>query len=188
MISNMAAYGLARQLRPVPIYEALLEQDGIDLRPAKPITASADTLSLERVEIDRGLMFTSAQDAAHLLAAAQRGGRQEVFPVIDSSQHLVGIITLEDLAVLASEPDAGELVLAADIMRPPVYLERHQLASAALDLMSSQGLREIPVVDPQRHVLGLIDEAAIAREYMRVRALERIDPRASGIHGRIVGP
>ncbi|HEV7559016.1 MAG TPA: chloride channel protein, partial [Kofleriaceae bacterium] len=28
MISNMMAYGVARQLRPTPIYEALLEQDG----------------------------------------------------------------------------------------------------------------------------------------------------------------
>jgi len=31
MISNMIAYGLARQLRPTPIYEAFLEQDGIHL-------------------------------------------------------------------------------------------------------------------------------------------------------------
>ena len=36
MISNMSAYALARHFRPVPIYEALLEQDGIQLpRPRK---------------------------------------------------------------------------------------------------------------------------------------------------------
>ncbi|HEY0195750.1 MAG TPA: chloride channel protein, partial [Kofleriaceae bacterium] len=34
MIANMSAYGLARQLRPVPIYEALLAQDGIHLPAA----------------------------------------------------------------------------------------------------------------------------------------------------------
>ena len=31
MIANMSAFALARRWRPVPIYEALLEQDGIDL-------------------------------------------------------------------------------------------------------------------------------------------------------------
>ncbi len=31
MIANMTAYALARHLRPVPIYEALLEQDGVHL-------------------------------------------------------------------------------------------------------------------------------------------------------------
>src|SRR5919112_484409 len=31
MIANMTAYGLARRFRPTPIYEALLEQDGIHL-------------------------------------------------------------------------------------------------------------------------------------------------------------
>ena len=31
MIANMTAYGLARRFRPVPIYEALLEQDGVHL-------------------------------------------------------------------------------------------------------------------------------------------------------------
>jgi CIC family chloride channel protein len=32
MIANMLAYGIARHYRPTPIYEALLEQDGIQLR------------------------------------------------------------------------------------------------------------------------------------------------------------
>ncbi len=31
MIANMTAYVIARQWRPTPIYEALLEQDGIRL-------------------------------------------------------------------------------------------------------------------------------------------------------------
>jgi hypothetical protein len=33
MISNMVAYVRARRLRPTPIYEALLEQDGIRSTP-----------------------------------------------------------------------------------------------------------------------------------------------------------
>jgi chloride channel protein, CIC family len=38
MIANMSAYALARHWRPVPIYEALLLQDGVVLPHGKPIT------------------------------------------------------------------------------------------------------------------------------------------------------
>src|SRR5947207_15153214 len=31
MIANMTAYGLARRIRPIPIYEALLEKEGLQL-------------------------------------------------------------------------------------------------------------------------------------------------------------
>ena len=46
MIANMSAYALARHWRHVPIYEALLEQDGVFLPHAKPITGELDTLEL----------------------------------------------------------------------------------------------------------------------------------------------
>jgi CBS-domain-containing membrane protein len=42
-------------------------------------------------------------------------------------------------------------------------------------------VRELPVIDDEQRVVGLIDEAAIAHEYMRVRAAERSDPAASGV-------
>jgi CIC family chloride channel protein len=39
MIANMSAFALARHWRQVPIYEALLQQDGITLPHGKPVTA-----------------------------------------------------------------------------------------------------------------------------------------------------
>ena len=98
-----------------------------------------------------------------------------MFPVVDPAGCLVGIITLDDLTLLAAEPDIEGLVYATDIMRPPVSLQQHELVSRALDVMLSIGVRELPVVDAERHLLGLIDEASIAREYMRVRAASRVD-------------
>ena len=42
MIANMSAYALARHWRHVPIYEALLEQDGVVLPHGKPVTPELD--------------------------------------------------------------------------------------------------------------------------------------------------
>ena len=181
MISNMMAYGLARQLRPTPIYEALLEQDGIQLHMKKPAVDALDGLSIDRVTLDPTphATFTPSESAVRLLEAVETAGRQEVFPVLDTAARLVGIITLEDLTALAAEPDLEGVVCATDIMRPPVSLRRDDLVNRALDVMSSIGVRELPVVDGEMRVLGLVDEAAIAREYMRARATQRAEAAAS---------
>jgi len=183
MISNMMAYGVARQLRPTPIYEALLEQDGIQLHPRKPASDTMDGISIDRLTLDarRYATFTPNEIASQLLEVMENAGRQEVFPVVDANSRLVGLVTLDDLTALAAEPDLDQLVCATDIMRPSVTLRRHELVSRALELMTSIGVRELPVVDDDDRVLGLVDEAAIAHEYVRVRAAARADAAASGV-------
>ena len=42
MIANMTAYALTRRRRYMPIYEALLEQDGIRLPHNKPVTPETE--------------------------------------------------------------------------------------------------------------------------------------------------
>jgi CIC family chloride channel protein len=169
MIANMMAYGLTRQIRPTPIYEALLEQDGIQLHP-KPVDP-IDGLTIDRVPLDAA-PFESFLPDVH-------AGRQEVFPVIDAAGRLLGIITLADLTALAGEADRAHLVCAADLMRPPISLCSTDSLSAALDRMVREGVRELPLVDAELHVVGMIDEAAIAHVYMQVRAARRIEAAPS---------
>ncbi|HWU87954.1 MAG TPA: chloride channel protein, partial [Kofleriaceae bacterium] len=121
MISNTIAYGLARRLRPVPIYEAFLEQDGIQLHARRPAAEQIEGVSIDRIELDVGPRTTFAphEGAARMLEALETAGRQEVFPVLDPERRLVGLIALEDLTELAAETDLGGLVCAADVMRPP---------------------------------------------------------------------
>ncbi len=184
MIANMVAYGVARGIRPTPIYEALLEQDGIQLHPPKkPQSDAIDRLTIDRIKLDpdEHAVFAPTEQVARVLEVAEAAGRQDVFPVIDAAQRLVGIITLDDVTLLAAEPDLDGLVRAADVMRPAVGLAQRELATRALDLMLAMGVRELPVVDAEQRVVGFVDEAEIAREFMRVRAAERAEAAASGV-------
>ncbi len=153
----------------------------MQLHAKKPAQETFEGLPITRIAITSGshLSFTREQAAPDLLDAVDRAGRQEVFPVLDATQKLVGMITLEDLTILAAEPDVESLVRAADIMRPPLSLAVDSSMSRALDLMISSGLRELPVVDGDGRVLGLIDEADITREFMRMRAADRADPAST---------
>ena len=59
---------------------------------------------------------------------------------------------------------------AADIMRPPVVLRPRDDLRTALESMLSHELRQLPVVDDEGKVQGFVDEAAIARVYLRRHA------------------
>src|SRR5262249_47586126 len=83
MIANMTSYGLARRLRPMPIYEALLDQDGIRLRD-KDVMDVLEGMRLEQILVRSAspIAFEPAVRARELL---RRAGPQEVYPVIDAA-------------------------------------------------------------------------------------------------------
>jgi CIC family chloride channel protein len=170
MIANMLAYGIARHYRPTPIYEALLEQDGIHLHP-RGVSPDGITLAQAALQPRPGRSFEPATGIRDLTRAVQEAGRQEVFPVIDGDR-LAGIIALEDLE-LASEPHLDGVANAADIMRPPLAVRLDTDLRSAFELMRSNGLRELPVTDPQGRVVGLVDESSIAHAHMSARAKAR---------------
>jgi len=145
-----------------------------------------DTLRLDQVpEIDRDFVaFTPALPAVSLLSDLATAGRQELFPVLDRNEALIGMILLEDLTLLAGEPQLQNgLVNAADIMRPPIALADHDSLRTAYDRLMASGLRELPVLDAKQHVIALISDVAIAHAYLQARRTHQMrgerEPRRS---------
>lgn len=170
MIANTLAYGIARHYRPTPIYEALLEQDGIHLRRAT-LADALDGVPLRDVPLDTSPRVTFGRSTPHaeLVRSLARNGRQEVFPVLEDGR-LVGIITLADLISLASQPHLEALANAADVMRPPLALREDEDLRAAFETMLAEGVRELPATDREGRIVGFVDETSIAHAYARTRA------------------
>lgn len=178
MLANMSAYALARYLRPVPIYEALLEQDGIHLT-SRPSAQALEQLKLNGLPVvgaDRARVRESGR-AADLLRAALPAG-QHVYPVVNAADRVVGLITSEDLAVLEADATLSLLVTASDIMRPAASVGFDDTLLTALDLMRAERLPELPVLDATGRVLGFIDETTIASAY-----LQQTHPSSGPHHG-----
>jgi len=174
MIANMTAYALARHWRPTPIYDALLEQDGLHLKAHDP-THALDGLRLEPI-LDRRRSFPTfspGMPARDVAEASAESRARDVYPVLDGTGTLVGIVTAEELSILASEPDLARITTASDLMRPPISVHPEDDLRTALDAMVTLGAREVPVTDHEGRLLGFVDEATIARAYLRVH-------RASG--------
>jgi len=172
MIANMIAFGVARRLRPTPIYEALLEQDGVHLRPTTGMHV-LEGIHLSQVSgTDRGpktVVFEESTGAREILGARVE---QEVYPVVErSTGRMIGIITDEEIVLIASERGLHGLLTAGDVMRAPVVVSSRDDLRTALDMMIANGLRRIPVVDDEMRLTGFVDEAAIARAYLRGNAV-----------------
>ena len=168
MIANMTAYVLARHWRPRPIYEALLEQDGVHL-PASHGSDGLEGSSIDRVVNRDGPFhdFASAAGAPEISRVSHAATSQHVFPVLDSQRRLVGIITQEELRILDSEPDLMPVVTASDLMRSPVSVHPGDDLRRALEVMLANGIREVPVTEVDGAFLGFIDETTIASAYVR---------------------
>lgn len=178
MIANMTAFVLARRFRPTPVYEALLEQDGIHLHD-KAVLEVLEDMPLDKLYVrDTDCVTFSPTMRARDLVRAPQG--QDVFPVVDADERMVGVVTTEELRMLKDEPDLGLIVNAADIMRPPVHVRAQDDVRTAMEAMIQHRLRRIPVVDDCDRLAGFVDEAAIARVYFHRAALKSDGEGAGG--------
>jgi CIC family chloride channel protein len=163
MIANMTSYGLARRLRPAPIYEALLAQDGVHLRDAA-VRDALESIPVEAVYAP-GAPFVSFSPTTRALELMRAPRAQQVFPVLADDRRLVGLVTVDDLALL--DDDLALVVNAADLMRTASLPRLGDDVHVALRAMIDHGVGRLPVVDAEDQVVGFIDEGAVARAYLR---------------------
>lgn len=121
----------------------------------------------------RGRPFVSFSPAAAADDMLRRIGEeawQDVFPVVEPDGSLAGLVSAESLRVLASEQRDITWVVAADLMQPSVTVGPDDDLHVATEKLVQNGLRELPVVGDKGEILGFLDEAEVARVYLRAAA------------------
>lgn len=171
MISNMAAYMLARTWRPTPIYEALLEQDGVHLSDNVVMEALEDVPVARLLKPHEGLRTVLlGATAAEVTKVASAQPPQEIVPVLDDDGRLRGVITRDEVKLVSGEAELQLLINAADLMRPVKTARREDDLRVALEAMIANGVRQLPVVDDGDHMVGLLDEQDVVKAYLRGQA------------------
>lgn len=161
MLANMTSYILARRLRPTPIYEALLEQDGIFLPHATPSTphpleqmSVADAMTAQVVTAE---LSGTAGD----LQASLQGRAFELVPVVDTAGVFQGAVTLSRLRL--APPEAPLLAL----MQPVEAILSDVPLSRAVVRMNEKSSRQLIVLDPQTasQVVGILTITDLVRAH-----------------------
>lgn len=176
----MAAVGLATWL-----VEGSKVRNDSELNPEQMgfnVAADRNVEILQQMSVVEAMheSFLMLKDTQSVLEAglALTQGRYYSALVFDSTDRLIGIVSLQDIEraiALGERPgslvesDSGavpwiEQAIAEICTLEVLYAYPDELLSEALDRMAARGLRQLPVVDPDdpHRVLGLLDREGIS--------------------------
>jgi len=185
MIANMISYGLARRFRPTPLYDALLEQDGVHL-PARSSSQSLEHLDV-RSAMSEGTLTLTADLTVAAAVEAVKGRTFSVAPVVDAAGRLVGAVSLANLRKAAPEDTVGGLVAEA-----PAVSATARLSDAAAQ-MGARRVRQLVVLDASERVVGVLAMSDVLRAHARAAAAarapeeERAEPAGEALLATRVG-
>ena len=163
MLATSLATLLADRMHPESVYTMPLRRRGIHLLRREDIDL-LDTVTVGEVMKWPGILLdttTTADVVEQILEDSHHHG----LPVVDDDRHLVGILTVSDVARRGGpSPD----LTVADIMTPhPITVVPSMPVSAALARMAALGVGRLPVVsddDPSQFV-GMFRRESVVRAY-----------------------
>lgn len=170
MIGNLLAYIIATKLRNIPIYDALLLQDGVSLKKMPAYRDDRDwrNLPLSTIMTHDCQAVLGEQNAESCLKEiAKIGRRHHGYPVVseESPLKLLGMITHHELEQLAEVGDARKI---ADWLEGHAIVKVHpddSIRDAANTLVLKDVL-QAPVVSrtDTTKLLGIVTLHDIARQ------------------------
>lgn len=156
MLANATSYIIAQRLRPKPIYEALLEQDGIEL----PHHERSNKKVLEAIKVEQAMSqnpvsLKKSMTVAEAVKFAQ-GFDYSSFPIVDENKRYVGIISESRLRRLLAEEN-GKKDITQYMESHPFILPESNLLEAVIK-MHHYKVRQIIVVNSkkERQLTGLL--------------------------------
>jgi CIC family chloride channel protein len=143
-----------------PAHRDALVRDLLErIRVADVMTAGPPAVSFDPRTTTGDMLRRSAEGTFH-----------DLVPVLETDGRIVGVVTASSLRVLSHEKDATHWALAADLMQSPVTVRPDEDLRVATERMVQNHLRALPVVDPAGHLVGVLDEAEVAKVYLRAAA------------------
>jgi CIC family chloride channel protein len=163
MISNMTAYAIAKRFRPVPIYEALLEQDEIFLPHKKGGTKHVlDNLTVSEAYLRNPVVLRSGMTVSRAFEFVQ-DHEFTTFPILDDRERCVGMIT--EMRLRRTAANGGGEHSIADVADRVHSVHPDQHLNKAVLRMNHAQVRQLAITtrgDEQRF-MGIITMSDIVR-------------------------
>ena len=168
MVGNVLAWLVSGKLQPVPLYDALLLQDKINLKKMPHYKGDQDwrNLPVSTIMTFDPVTVCSVDTLSRTLAhLKQEGGRHHAYPVVDVAGQLTGMITHHELEEQAREdPDRS----VADLIRDQrlVHLFPETSIRDVAHTLVMEDVLQAPVVSAKdkRKLMGIVTLHDIARQ------------------------
>lgn len=163
MIANSVAYVLARMWRPVPIYEALLQQDGLQLPHTKRAAAALSAFRVQDAMTTELVALESSESIASAVSRIQVHDFS-MYPVVDEHGGLTGLVSLARLKHRLAEGRGAALV--ASEARAETCLRSDLALVDAVATMSALAARQMAVVEgDSRRLVGVLSMSDVLRAH-----------------------
>lgn len=166
MLANLTSYAIASKLRNVPIYEALLIQDGINLRKFPILSPSQGWQNMPVGSIMTNTVHTLEADMRLDEAYAKiKDEGFKIYPVVDSDKRYVGLVHRKGVRVVsATNPEKTVREIFVSDSFPKVYPDM-RIRDAAKLFVSTEWIA-LPVVSrlDQGRVIGVVTLHDITRQ------------------------
>jgi CIC family chloride channel protein len=177
MIANMTAYALARRIRPTPIYDALLAQDGIHL----PHGRTAASHVLEQLTVSTAMTQTLASlpagDTVARAAELTRDLGHSAYPVVEPDGRFVGVLSRARMRRLLAEGKGA--MPAGAVADPDSYVYATDRLTRAVVRMNKQGVRQLAAIDRDSRTLAGIVSMSDAMRAQATALAAADDPDVS---------
>ena len=120
----------------------------------------------------------SVRDIVRVVTGASQW--QDAFPVIDAGGKLLGLLSGDAIRMLVHDASLDGVAVAADVMSPATTVAADDDLHTALERLLESGMRELPVLDRDGAILGLLDETDITRAYHDDIARRRDEASSEG--------
>ena len=166
MIVSSVSYFCARFFEPHSIYrKALAESNLLDEDRDRSMLRRLAV----RVNIDRNYHPLRIDDPMETVVDLVEQTSEKVFPVLDSDDRLLGVVSLEKLRSVVLNSELHGALLVFDLMEAPDHtlLPGDDLAHA-MALFDASGREHLPVCDAKGCFLGFLAKAPIFAKYRRM--------------------
>lgn len=160
MLANMSSYILARRLRPTPIYEALLEQDGITLPTPAPKAHPAELLLVSEAMTSAVVCVEQERSVAEAKELTAKGPFT-LIPVVGRKGTVMGTVSVA--ALVSAAPKAS----LSSLMKPAQQIRSDEPLVRAVVRMNDLGTRQLVVVDATAgdKLVGILSMSDVVRAY-----------------------
>ncbi len=170
MVGNLLAYMISVRLRNIPIYDALLLQDGISLKKLPAYRGDRDWRNLPVSTImthDCHSVLAELDAAANLERIELEGNKHHGYSIVSSSNHhaLIGVITHHELQELVAANETRTMSEWSEGQNVITVYPDDSIRDAANTLVVKDVL-QTPVVSRKdsRKLLGIVTLHDIARQ------------------------
>jgi chloride channel protein, CIC family len=166
MLANMTSYVLTRHWRPLPVYDALLEQDGVILPHGSPRAHPLDQLTVADAMSSPAVSVQVDQTVSDALAVL-RDRNFALLPATSDVGALAGVVRIPRLRAAAAAGD--EAAVLSTLLEPARTVRADASLVRSVVQMNDSGVRQFVVVDDAQasHLVGVIAIGDFVRAHAR---------------------